>query len=360
MGTAILLMVCTLCTTAPTILQRLFHQNTSDFSQYQAEIAKFEQLSKVSATIETNALFVFDPNTATFEQLIQLGISEKTAGSICRYREKGGHFTKPEDFKKIYSLSADTYKKLEPFIQIGVPEAPLEQKNSATSRELFTFDPNIASASDLLKLGLSQSAVKGIIGYRSKGGVFRQKEDLQKIYALHRSEYERVAPFFSINSDFLAQSDAVSPATYHGGTAMEGTKKLTGPVDINRSPLESWQQLPGIGEKRARQILNFREKLGGFISIDQVGETMGLPDSTFKKIKPLLVLETTNIRKINLNTASIDDLDAHPYCAKQQAMLLVQFREQNGPFTSINDLDKIAVFSDPKWLSKIKPYLDVR
>jgi competence protein ComEA len=71
--------------------------------------------------------------------------------------------------------------------------------------------------------------------------------------------------------------------------------------------------LPGIGSKLSQRIIAFRNKLGGFYSVEQVGETYRLPDSTFQKIKPKLILGNNNVKQININAASIDEMKAHPY-----------------------------------------------
>jgi len=361
-GTAILLMVCVAGFAAPSLLRALLQQEQPDFTRFQAEINIFKQSKGQIIPDKDVVLFVFDPNTATFEQFIQLGISKKTARNICSYREKGGHFSQPEDFRKIYSLTADEYKRLAPFIQIEAESEKQELRAARPQATLFNFDPNVTSEADLLKLGLAPGAAKSILGYRAKGGQFRKKEDLKKIYALTTAAYERIAPFISFEETPATRADAalIQPVTYGGSSGINGTKNFTGTVDINRAPLEIWQQLPGIGEKRARLMLSFRERLGGFIAVEQVGETIGLPDSVFQRIKPLLMLATLNVRKININSAAKEDLAAHPYCSEKQASLLVQYRIQNGVYTSIHDLDKIAAFADPKRLAKIKPYLDVQ
>jgi len=66
------------------------------------------------------------------------------------------------------------------------------------------------------------------------------------------------------------------------------------------------------------------------------------------------------IRQLNLNAASTEDLDKHPYISGKQAKIIVAYREQHGTFDSVDDLAKITAISDKKWLEKIKPYLAVR
>ena len=77
-------------------------------------------------------LFYFDPNVLPFEGWKKLGIREKTIGTIQNYLHKGGHFSKPEDLKKIYGIRADEYKRLEPYIRIpttNLAELPTDTEN---------------------------------------------------------------------------------------------------------------------------------------------------------------------------------------------------------------------------------------
>ena len=100
-------------------------------------------------------------------------------------------------------------------------------------------------------------------------------------------------------------------------------------VDINKADTSAFISLPGIGNKLALRIVNFREKLGGFYSIDQIGETYGLPDSSFQKIKPFLKLETSLLKKFNINSATKDEMKLHPYIKWNLANAIVEYRNQH-------------------------------
>ena len=114
--------------------------------------------------------------------------------------------------------------------------------------------------------------------------------------------------------------------------------------------------LPGIGSKLAARIITFREKLGGFYSLDQVGETYGLPDSTFQKIKQWLKLENALVKKININTATVDEMKFHPYIKYSLANPIVAYRNEHGPFSRIEDIKKVMAVTEDVY-KKIAPYL---
>jgi competence ComEA-like helix-hairpin-helix protein len=127
-------------------------------------------------------------------------------------------------------------------------------------------------------------------------------------------------------------------------------------IDINSADTTVFISLPGIGSRLASRIVNFRNKLGGFYSVTQVGETFGLPDSTFQKIRLYLKLGNTPVRKININTATVDELKAHPYLKYAVANPIVSYRNEHGPFSRIEDIRNVLVVTEEIFL-KIAPYL---
>lgn len=219
--------------------------------------------------------------------------------------------------------------------------------------ERFYFDPNTASAAEWKRMGLRDKTIQSILNYRSKGGVFRKPDDLARIYTLHPKMFEALRPYIRM--------EAAAPEAAFTRTAAPGAepKSRIRTININAADAGELMQLRGIGAGYARRILNFREKLGGFLSVEQVGETFGLPDSTFEQIKPFLQADTNALRRINLNLASEQDLKAHPYIDWRTAKNIIAFREQHGDFQSVETLLKIGSIDEPLY-RRIAPYFTVR
>lgn len=233
-------------------------------------------------------------------------------------------------------------------------------QTSISKGELFYFDPNTISSSDWKRLGLRDKTIQTITNFLSKGGHFSKPEDLQKIYGLHKDEYERLEPWVSIetktsslNKQFVSSkpNEEIHPAKTYAPRHSS--------IDINTADTSAFISLPGIGTKLALRIVTFREKLGRFYSIDQIGETYGLADSSFQKIKQYLKLENPSVKKININTATVDEMKAHPYIKYDIANPIVAYRKEHGLFSKLEDIKKVMAVTDEIY-KKIAPYLSLQ
>jgi DNA uptake protein ComE-like DNA-binding protein len=251
----------------------------------------------------------------------------------------------------------------------------MESGGSSTApTSLFYFDPNNLNAAGWRKLGLSDHLTNTILNYIRKGGHFEKPEDLKRLYGIHRSDYERFFPFVRISKSeqninqshqiqlkppfkhsFNSKTDS-SSETYSGNLLYP--KKKYSFTDVNQADSERWSQLPGIGVKLATRIVHYRERLGGFCAIEQVGETFGLADSIFQKIKPFLQLGIFNLKRIDLNTSSKEILQSHPYIRWQIANGIIAYRLQHGGFQSVEELMQLAQVDSGKY-KKLRPYLEV-
>jgi competence ComEA-like helix-hairpin-helix protein len=235
-------------------------------------------------------------------------------------------------------------------------ERRVHQRSSRQQGALFYFDPNTASAGDWEKLGLRAKTARTILNFVDRGGRFREAEDLKKIYGLFPDEYERLAPYVRIQTTVHENPEKPTDNRYVKNPGM--AKKQYQVVDINLADTSAFIALPGIGSKLAARIIAFREKLGGFYKVEQVAETFGLADSVYQKIKPYLAIENMQVKKINLNTATIDELKMHPYIRFQLAKPIIAFRDTHGSFKTVGDIKNIMGVTDA-FFEKVVAYLTV-
>jgi competence protein ComEA len=255
-------------------------------------------------------------------------------------------------FKKeidaFYAASEKASEKSDKIFKTGDEKIISKSVHDFTKAELFSFNPNQLPEKEWKRLGFSQKQFQSIRNYESKGGVFRTKADVKKMYAISETEFSRIAPFID-----LPEEKKDEPKIF---------KKINKPfliVDIGKADSTELGTLPMVGEYLAYKIHNYREKLGGFYSISQLKEVRGLRDSTYLVILPHIILEdSTNLRKINLNTATYEELNMHPYINSKIANVILAYRKQHGLFQNVSDLQKVALV-DAELYRKIAPYLKV-
>jgi len=225
--------------------------------------------------------------------------------------------------------------------------------NTTSPTSLFYFDPNALDVPGWKKLGIRDKTIQTIQKFLSKGGHFYKAEDLKKIYGLHPNDYSRLEPYIKIESTKTV--DIEKPIEYVKKEMKPGHPAYRS-VDINTADTSAFISLPGIGSKLALRIVSFRDKLGGFYSVDQVGETYGLSDSVFQKIKQWLTLGNVPVKKININTATVDELKTHPYIRYAIANSIVSYRNEHGPFEKLEDIKKVMAVTGEVY-NKTAPYL---
>lgn len=221
--------------------------------------------------------------------------------------------------------------------------------------DLFYFDPNTLPAEGWKKLGVKENTINTIQHYLSKNGRFREPGDIRKIWGINEKLADRLVPYVSIKDNNGENKSRLNNIDKNVTLKRPSYKQ----VDINLSDSVAWMELPGIGARLSGRIIHFRERLGGFYKIDQVGETFGLPDSVFQKIRPMLVLDKIELRQININTAGFEELKQHPYIRYQLATQIIQYRKQHGEFSQNSDLKKIMTVSDSLFL-KLDSYIMVK
>jgi competence protein ComEA len=360
-----------------------WHSKTSDvtdFSAFEKDIAAFNSAmpSDVKngeggfSSLEKNIeLFNFDPNTTSAEDFMRLGLSPKVATIITHYREKGGRFFRKEDLKKIYGLKPDDYERLEEYITLNNThkssltynyppqypnrfEATKDKNEPPIDIKVFPFDPNSATEMELRTLGIDKNVVKNIIKFREKNGKFYKKEDLKRIYSFSEIDYLRLEKYINIaeNQQFTNNNNSPSNLTE---TKKFKTENVNLTIDVNKANINEWLELRGIGSTFAARIVEQREKLGGFTSIEQIKIIHGLPDSTYRKIQPHLLISTPIFRKISINKITIGNF-MHPYLTRKQVEILMRYRVNHGDFKKIEDLKKTGVLDDDI-IEKLKPYI---
>ncbi len=195
---------------------------------------------------ETAHLFEFDPNTVTAEQLVALGLRQKTAATFLKFRSRGFVFKEKKDLLKVYGISEQLYKTLEPFIKIEnkskqpltpLPEAAAPPIQKQVAAPAAHAELNSADSAALVALnGIGPSYARRILKYRSLLGGYLRVEQLKEVYGFTEELYEKVKPFVTVNASLI--------------------KKL----NLNKDDFKIINRHPYLGYELTRLIFDWRRK----------------------------------------------------------------------------------------------------
>jgi competence ComEA-like helix-hairpin-helix protein len=210
--------------------------------------------------------------------------------------------------------------------------------SKAATITLFKFNPNHLPAEKWTALGLNDKQISTIKNYEAKGGKFYNEADVKKMYSITDADYERLAPYISLPK----KSSVKKPV-----------------IELNTADSAALTAVSGIGPAFATRIIYYRERLGGFITKEQLKEVFGMDELKYKEISSQLRVNSKRIRKININTITFDKLRLMPYLNYKQVNAIIEYRKQHGDYTAMADLQNIAIL-DAVILRKIEPYLVFR
>ncbi len=221
-------------------------------------------------------------------------------------------------------------------------EAIIEKQKDS----LFYFNPNTLNDKGWLALGLSLKRIKTLRNYQKSGGVFNENLELKKCFAISGEFYNKIEKYISIPEIKKIEKDITKPKT---------TQQL---VELNQADSLQLLSIKGVGPFYAKQILKYRKELGGFRNYKQFTEIWGLENLEFEKFKQQTFIDTLYIRKMNINTESLEQLKLHPYLNYKQAKMIVNYRKQHGSFQQLKDIRKIKPIS-LELFRKIAPYFKI-
>lgn len=232
---------------------------------------------------------------------------------------------------------------------MAMVEEELDEKGSSTEKNskgvLFPFDPNTITEEELIKLGFKEKTARTFIKFRNKGFVFKQKEDVQKIYGISEAFYAKIEPYIIIKN-------ATNRTIAHSTSVAE---KSTGKkLELNSADSLALVELKGIGPGYAKRILKYRSLLGGFTNIEQIKEIYGMTDELYQLINSQCTINASLIKKIKINTVDFKSLNSHPYIDYELTKHIFNFKK-NAP---ISEANLAEVIEDDETIRKIKPYLE--
>ncbi len=253
----------------------------------------------------------------------------------------------PYVYQQLHRDAVINFKDFDKAAAMLKVEKPLG--NSALSDDkianpvMFVFNPNHLPVQQWKQLGLSDRQINTIKNYEAKGGHFYTKADVKKIYAITADDYKRLEPYINIPGDEYA-SNKIKPGEV---------------VELNSADSAKLTTLHGIGPAFAQRIIEYRNRLGGFLNKEQLTEVYGVDAHKYARLKNEVNVSPALITKIKINEVDFEGLRQFPYLTNKQANAIIQYRNQHGNYQSITGLHNIMILDD-NILRKIEPYLDFK
>ena len=195
--------------------------------------------------------------------------------------------------------------------------------NTNLNINYFNFDPNSASKNDWMEMGLTEKQINTIFNYIKKGGRFYKKEDLKKIYSINLNTYKKLEPYITIDTNKYEKKIKKKTIYY---------------LDINSIDSIQLTHINGIGKILSKRIIKYRELLGGYVELKQLKEVYGFNPDLLKEFKLLFFIDSSKIKKININNVSKNDLQNHPYINGYNSEAIIAYRNFKGNIKNINEL----------------------
>ena len=219
------------------------------------------------------------------------------------------------------------------------------------------FDPNTVDSVTLLHLGFKPWQAKNMLKYRAKGGRYRQKEDMKKLYGMTDSMYIALEPYICIQQDSIAVDSAqVDTIRLDSLPKWRSIKKDT-ILNLRTADTTELKLIRGIGSYRAKMIVRYREQLGGYARVEQILEARGMDKVVADSILPHFYIDSVVLNKMPVNKIRPEVLHRHPYLSFEQAKAIYEYRRRHIRIKSAEELKKIKGLS-PTDIEKISIYLD--
>nr|MBE6192230.1 competence protein ComEA [Rikenellaceae bacterium] len=287
----------------------------------------------------------FDPNTADYEALRALGMTRYEAVSLLKFRASGKVFRIPEDVALCYGISDSAYRVLAPYIIIAEEyrikphphrEYAPHKRDTLPRLAPSPFRIDTVSAAYLRAIGaLTKRQAEVFIRWRDRSG-FRDMEEVRACYVVDDSVATALEPYILFPERDLTPWEA--------------------PVELNTADSARLRAVVGIGKKTVVELLKYRQRLGGFYRVEQLAEVRGITEQNYEKILQQICCDSNEIQKIDINFASPNELQRHPYIGPRTLRRLLKQRELKGGWNSTREMIEQNILTEEE-AARLRPYL---
>lgn len=254
-----------------------------------------------------------------------------------------------------------------PIYEITQSEIAPQEKKSKKKSSPYTipdnaFNPNTYTEKQWMAIGLSKKQSASIIHYIASGAVLKTKDDVAKLYGISPELFQLLKPKIDLpdkrsNAHPFSENTNTENMDRWKANTTDKNKIIT-PIEINIASKKQLLSIKGIGSFYAEEIIELRNKFGGFVSLKQLLQIYNIDKEKLAQISPYIIIDKEHIHQLNINTASQSELQKHPWISRDLAKSIVYFRENYKKYTQLDQL-LLSPYINTKQLKKLRPYLTV-
>ncbi|MCR9183101.1 MAG: helix-hairpin-helix domain-containing protein [Flavobacteriaceae bacterium] len=225
--------------------------------------------------------------------------------------------------------------------------------SNSKQREPRKFNPNFITEYSGYTLGMSPEEIDRLHEFRTKDQWINSVADFKRVTQVSDSLLDEISPRFQF-------PDWVTNPRHRTNNWNSGNEKsFAQKTDLNTATAEQLQEINGVGEVLSNRIINFRNRLNGFLIDEQLHDVYGLEYGVVKRIlAEFTVKEKPEVVKININTASASDMATLPFISFNLAKEIVDYRLLREGIKDLEELKNIKGFPKQK-IERFALYLTV-
>jgi len=202
--------------------------------------------------------------------------------------------------------------------------------------ESSSFNPNELDKEGWETKGFSSKQATSIVNYHEKFGPFNSAADVEKIYVISEDKFNEIEPFMVFDNSNQAKKEK---------------------INVNTANSEELESIHGIGAYYAKKIMDYRDDLGGFLSINQFEEIGDLRDESITALIENVIIDTDRINKIEINSIPKNELKTHPYFKDWAVVTSIIKKRDREKISSLLFLKEEGLVNE-KQLMNMQMYVD--
>ncbi len=327
----------------------VFDMNSPEILAFQKKV---DSLKQIEIERRKPKIYPFNPSFLSDYRASKLGMSIPEIDRLLAHREAGQYISSASEFQKVTQINDSLLSAIKPYFKFP------DWINQNEKIKITPFNPSFLSKSKGIRLGMSKQEINRLLAHKKAGKYINSATEFQEVTGISDRLLLKTKPLFKF-PDWVVARNEKQEARNKSQDSLPKQDDIFNEEkqDLNTATAIELQQINGIGEKMAKRILTYREKLKGYSIDTQLREVWYLkPEVADRILEQFAILSAPKIKKININTAQFKEVLHLPYIDYELTKKIFEFRDEVAELQSLQELKKIDSFPIDKF-ERISLYL---